>query len=112
MRNDRLAGVKIPEGQSGVEYGEPKQVRQVVEIKLVAVEYADSTGQVKRNTFVKAGDQYLHHPDFEEWTRQLREVAPWLLKGLKERLDAETAPLPAQDNVDVVVPNEASSPPA
>jgi len=68
-------GVVIPQSQKRDETkGEPGKVYVAIPAQLVAVQYADSRGQMIKEFWYKVGDQYYIPDGSEQFTSRLKAV--------------------------------------
>lgn len=104
--NPKLQGV-VPIGSTAEKTAPARTVTHCTPMQMFAIEMGDEAG-VKHTTVVfKAGNQFYHDPQGEDWARRLRPIdsKTWLARQL---LDAATtadggrAEVPRQDSVDVM----------
>ena len=100
-------GVVVPQGQlrSG-ERGEPHRVVNVLEAKLIAVEYNNAQGVPIKEFWYRVGDTFYIPPGAETFASQLRPVkgshAAQVLAKLAAQSSGPNKGLPVEDAVDVV----------
>lgn len=78
----------------------PKKMTHVAEAKMYVVRYGDEQGVAHAVTVIRAGDQWYLPENSEQWSKNLRPIAPWLAKQLVDAVAPTTAPKP--DTVDVL----------
>lgn len=110
----RSVGVGIPAGQLSPGTGQPRTVRGFMELRNIAIEYVDDTGNIHRTiAMVDSNGVWYLPPNGENFQATLRPLTPntWLAKALAEELTRRdtdagklgpVAPVPAEDAVDVV----------
>lgn len=113
MFNSRSQGVSTPEGQGNPRNEGPENtVINASRVEFVAVEYFDAHGRRHQDVLFQMGDDLYKPHDSEGWAHALRGVAPWLSKGIKSKMAAPAARIPAQDAVSVVDEVKVTAKPA
>jgi len=105
--NPKLQGV-VSTGAAEDRTAPARKVTQCTPMQMFAVEMGDENG-VKHTTVVfKAGNQFYHDPQGEDWARRLRPIdsKTWLARQLLDKTevvaDATRAEVPRRDSVDVM----------
>lgn len=109
---NRNQGVVVPQSQKRDETrGEPGKVYVAIPAQLVAVQYADSRGQMIKEFWYKVGDQYYIPDGSEQFTSKLKAVKDSHAKQASVLIAAHSAELVdiPQSAVDVVSAQVATS---
>jgi hypothetical protein len=112
--NGKKVGVTVPQAQRSpaqtdpnLKYAPAMKVTNMAECSMVLVRYGDKDGMAHQVCLLKVGKgdeaRFFMPPGAEQWTTDLRPVAPWLATELaKEQADIEKPnEVPAQDSVDI-----------
>ena len=94
-----LPGVVASTEPRDREYGKPRTVRKIFDLKQFAIEYFDKSGELHRDVVVQLGDSYFMAPNGEEWTEALRPCARWLLDEMGARVSGKG--VPNKDSVNI-----------
>jgi hypothetical protein len=109
---NRPQGVVVPQSQKRSERkGEPNKVYAAVPATMVAVQYADGSGNLIKEFWYKVGDQYYIPPQAEQFASQLRSVKEGHAAQVNNLLAAyhsDPNDIPEQDPVNVVTNAVAS----
>jgi hypothetical protein len=78
----RQVGVLKSGGE--VDQAAPKTMTHVAKAEMYAVRFGDEKGQAHTVMLVKAGDQWYMPPNAEQWSKDLKPIAPWLADQLSK----------------------------
>jgi hypothetical protein len=68
---------------------------------MVATQYVDG-GRTHEAVLLKVGGKIYYPPNAEQWAAALKEVSPWMFKGIQDKLNlGSNANVPKSDVVDV-----------
>ena len=111
--NGKRVGVMIPQAQRAPtpdpndRYAPSQKVTNMLGCSMVLVRYGDKDGQAHQVCLLKVGEgkeaRYFMPPGAEQWTKDLKPIAPWLASELaKESAQIETPnDVPTGDAVNI-----------
>lgn len=111
QQTGRQVGVRVSDGQispKAEETARDKTVLYALRCDMIAARWVEN-GKVHDGVLLKMGDSVYYPPNAEQWAAALREVMPWLMKGINDKMASEVVDAPKEDTVDVVASSVAQT---